>query len=497
MSDTNSSTHNNKYLSGMPDQDRLHYNSKTGTSNLTEWHKKMVLFMEALFGSKCSSVFREKALPKYMIGPYVADKDLPSGNDPVALEARKLDYSQWFQQRKEFTADLPKVISVLQTGTMTESSLQRIRDTREAEMEAAIAGQDVLEVMDIVWTSHQYRGRAYRVSDQRKVQREFAVFDYQDGESFVGLKRRFNELLEKMKSFSVIETDFNKMYQFLLAAARYPNSRISEQAMKYLGVADDNSKFPKSVNAVYDELISLEEVEAQIRSDFKRSNRDSGSVHMITGGKSRANKSIPTLPATTKQVLSAHSAVNKSLKQRFEAKSQNPSGRTNSSYPRNVATEAWAEQEMLRTGKSHSEVFDSLSACRKCGKRRHLDKDCRAGQNNSNNNSKGSSFKNSNNRKPKGRVVKKAGVHAAKASREDGEVSESDEVSNWQAHVFTINSRGSDNDSDMPQLVSNSESSSSETESLDISYRQYDEYNNLMLFNKITRSFSGQLARYR
>jgi hypothetical protein len=160
----------------MPEQDRLHYNTKTGTSNLIDWHKKMVLFMEALYGSKCSSVFRDKLLPKYM-SPYVPDKDLPSGDDAVALEARKLDYSQWFQQRKEFTADLPKVIAVLQTGTMTESSHQRIRDTREAEMEVAIKGQDILEVMDIIWTSHQYRGRAYKVSDQRKVQKEFAIFD--------------------------------------------------------------------------------------------------------------------------------------------------------------------------------------------------------------------------------------------------------------------------------------------------------------------------------
>ena len=490
MSDTNQST--SKYFSAMPEQDRLHYNSKTGTSNLIDWNKKMVLFMEALYGSKCSSVFREKALPKYMIGPYVPDKDLPSGNDPVALEARKLDYAQWFKKREEFTADLPKVISVLQTGTMTESSLQRIRDTREAEMDAAIKNQDVLEVLDIIWTSHQYRGRAYRVSDQRKVQREFAVFDYQDGESFVGLKRRFNELLEKMKNFSVIETDFNKMYQFLLASAKYPNSRISEQAMKYLGVADDNSKFPKSVNVVYDELISLEEVEAQIRSDTKKGHRDSGSVHMITGAnnKSKAqqqNKSIQPLQAT-KQVLSAHSAVNKSLKKRFESKNSNSGGnRTNSSYPKNVATEAWAEQEMLRTGKSHSEVLDSLSPCGKCGKKRHMTKDCRAGNHSSNNSNK-SSFNRSNS---KNRFQKKAGVHAARADREDGEISDP-EVS-WRAHVFTMNGRG-DTDSDMPELISNSDSS--DVESMDASYRKYDENNNLLLFNKITRPFSGQIAEY-
>ena len=495
MSDSNKST--SKYFSEMAEQDRLHYNPKTGTSNLIEWNKKLALFMEALFGSKCSSVFREKALPKYMNGPYVPDKDLPTGNDAVAVEARKLDYTQWFKRKEEFSADLPKVISVLQTGTMTESSLQRIRDTREAEMDAAIRNQDVLEVLDIVWTCHQYRGRAYRVSDQRKVQREFAVFDYHDGETYVGLRRRFNELMEKMSNFSVIETDFNKMYQFLLASAKYPNSRISEQAMKYLGLADDNSKFPKSINAVYEELISLEEVEAQIRSDSKRGNRDTGSVHMITGAsKTRAQpkNSIPKPLQATKQVLSAHSAVNKSLKKRFEQKSQSQGSRTNS-YPRNVATEAWAEQEMLKTGKSHSEVLDTLRPCDKCGKKRHLSKDCRSGQNNSNTNSNGSSYRSSNNRKPSGRPVKKGGVHAAKASREEGEVSDP-EMSSWHGHVFTVRGRSSGTDSDMPELVSNSDSSSSEAESVDISYRKY-KANNLMLYNEITRPFSGQLAGYR
>jgi len=488
---------NSKYFSAMPEADRLHYNNKTGTSNLIDWHKKMVLFMEALYGSKCSSVFRDKALPKYMIGPYVADKDLPTGNDAVAVEARKLDYGQWFKNREEFVADLPKVISVLQTGTMTESSLQRIQDTRETEMDTAIKNQDILEVLDIVWTSHQYRGRAYRVSDQRRVQKEFAVFDYQDGESFVGLKRRFNELMEKMKNFSVIETDFNKMYQFLLAAAKYPNPRISEQAMKYLGLADDNSKFPKSVNTVYDELISLEEVEAQIRSDSKRSHRDAGSVHMITGDKSKAQKSNPPLQVS-KQVLTAHSAVNKALKKRFETKSQQSSVRTNSNnnYPRNAATEAWAEQEMLKTGKSHSEVLDTLQPCHKCGKRRHLSKDCRAGSSNNNSyrNSNGSSNKSSFNRKPQGKPVKRSGVHAAKGSRSDGDASDP-EMSTWNAHVYMIKQSGSD--SDMPELISNTDTDSSEAESLDISYRKYNKESNLMLYNTITRPFSGHIAGYR
>jgi hypothetical protein len=75
------------------------------------------------------------------------------------------------------------------------------------------------------------------------------------------------------------------------------------------------------------------------------------------------------------------------------------------------------------------------------------------------------------------------------------EVSEP-EMSNWQAHVFTINGRYCESDSDMPELISNSDTSSSEVESLDTSYRNYDEHLNLMLYNNITRSFSGTIAEY-
>jgi hypothetical protein len=55
----------------------------------------------------------------------------------------------------------------------------------------------------------------------------------------------------------------------------------------------------------------------------------------------------------------------------------------------------------------------------------------------------------------------------------------------------------SDSDSDMPELISNTDTDSSDAESLDISYRKYDKESNLMLYNTITRPFSGQTAGYR
>ena len=456
MSDKNKNTYE------MSERDRLYYNNKTGTSNLIEWSKSVALFMEALFGSKVSPVFREKVLPGYMIGPYVPSTDLPTGNDAVSVEARKLDYQQWFQYKKDFQQDLPKVISVLQTGTMTETSLQRIRDTREAEMEAAIKKHDILECIEVIWSSHQYRGRAYRVSDQRKIHKEFATFDHVEGETLIALKRRFNELLEKMKNFSVVETDFNKMYQFLLATAKYPNSRVSEQAMKYLGLADDSTNFPKSVNNVYEELISLEEIQAQVRSDTRRdSTRATGSVH-VTAGKTKSR----VVTQTHQQVLSAHAAVNKSLKKKFEAKHNN-NNNNNGARSNNPMTQAWLEQEILRTGKSAQDLLKTLKPCSHCGKGMHMSGDCRfKGSNKSSNSSTNSNSNKNYNKKPSGRFVKRAGVHITNGAREDGEESES-ELSNWKASVYSINGRISADESeedfdDLPPLIDNEDDSSSD-----------------------------------
>jgi hypothetical protein len=121
---------------------------------LIDWNKDVTLHMERLFGSKVSSIFRNKTLPPYMVGPYVSAGDLPQGNDPFAVEARKLDYAEWFSAMRSFNKDTPKVISLLQTGTMTDSSRQRIKDTREAEMEQAVRNQDLIEVLALIQTSH-------------------------------------------------------------------------------------------------------------------------------------------------------------------------------------------------------------------------------------------------------------------------------------------------------------------------------------------------------
>ena len=501
----------------LPDKCKLYYNAKNGTSNLIDWNKDVTLHMERLFGSKVSSIFRNKTLPPYMVGPYVPDRDLPQGNEALAVEARKLDYSDWYTARKQFKQDAPKVISLLQTGTMTDSSRQRIKDTREVEMEDAIRNQDLIEVLALIQSSHQYRGRSYKVSDQRKVHREFSNFDYANDVSLVALNRRYTELGEKMRDFGVIESDFNKMYQFLMATAKYPNSRVSEQAMKYLGMADDPNRFPKSVHSVYEELISLEEVQNQIRADSKRDQSNAaGSVHVTSGKHSSKAKSSDGPVGRMSQVLSAHAAVNKSLKKKFEQKHQ-----SNGSVGGNPFTDnSHVESEMLRTGKSFQDVKKGTTGpCHTCGRMGHLSKDCRArqgsnrtstnssrGSNNSNNRGSFrpprpqsySGNKNSNN-KSSGRPFQRAGVHSAvgagagHGNEFDDALSES-ELSNWRASIYSLRGRIQsteiDYDSDgasIPELISNSDSSSDEESASAGKYRTTDK--DIRLSTKLNDKF--------
>jgi hypothetical protein len=324
-----------------------------------------------------------------------------------------------------------------------------------------------------------------------------------------------------MKDFGVVETDFNKMYQFLMAVAKYPNSRVSEQAMKYLGMADDPARFPKSVNNVYEELISLEEVQNQIRADSRRDNSNAaGSVHITSGKQINKAKSSDGSVGKMSQVLSAHAAVNKSLKKKFEQKHQ-----SNSSYGGNPFTEARIESEMLRTGSSYQDVRKGMGPCPHCNREGHLGKDCRAraGTNktnnfgprsNSGNSQNRGSFRprrpqssgdnrNSNNSKSSSRPFKRAGVHSAVGSGarrrdyEDGEVSES-ELSNWKASVYSLHGRiitssvaqNSDSDS-MPELISNSDSSSSDEESTSAGNKRTNN-NDISLFTRLTNKFLSQ-----
>ena len=116
-------------LYGMPKEERLVYNPRTGQSNLIEWNKKMCLFMEAVFGAKASPIFRNRMLPRCMQSDaYIPSPGIPDDTDQstVAIKARELDYSEWRHERKEFISSQPQMVSTFLTGTLSQSSLDRI-----------------------------------------------------------------------------------------------------------------------------------------------------------------------------------------------------------------------------------------------------------------------------------------------------------------------------------------------------------------------------------
>ena len=135
----------------MAREDRLIFSSRTGQSNLIELNKKMTLFMEAVFGAKASPIFRQKMLPTYMRNDtYEPSEGLPMDDEPVSIKAREMDYSEWRQERRDFIASRAQMVSVFMTGTLSQSSLDRVKDTREDDMDEAIKDSNILSVLKIV-----------------------------------------------------------------------------------------------------------------------------------------------------------------------------------------------------------------------------------------------------------------------------------------------------------------------------------------------------------
>jgi len=185
--------------------------------------------MEAVFGADASPIFRERMLPRCMRSDhYIPSPGLPDDDDPVSIKIRENDYTEWRQERREFILKKARMVSVYLTGTLGQTSLDRIKDTREEDMDQAVKNSDILLVHQIVWDCHQYRGKTFKVADQQRVQRKFTLFNFISGESLPSLRRRLSELLEKMKNYDVYPTEFQIMYTFLMAAARYPNSHVQD-----------------------------------------------------------------------------------------------------------------------------------------------------------------------------------------------------------------------------------------------------------------------------
>ena len=367
-------------LNRMPKEECLIYNTRTGQSNLIEWNKKLCLFMEAAFGAKASPIFRERLLPRCMRSDsYIPSPDLPEGDDAVSIKAREIDYQEWRTERREFILTKAQMVSIYLTGTLSQSSLDRIKDTRETDMDNAVRESDILTVHKIVWDCHQYRGKTFKVADQQRVQREFTMFNFVEGESLPPLKRRLSELLEKMRNYEVSPDEFQIMYTFLMSAARHPSNHVQDICVDYLKHVDDSSKFPTDWNAVYEELISIADVVNQVATRHRVKQNHEGSVHQtalravvkqVADKRKKLNHSKQGFQAKG-QVNSAYSNINKSVKKKLET-------HTMSGKSKNVNTEKHCREVMSRDPNlTYRDCLNNLKPCEKCHRRWHLASDCR------------------------------------------------------------------------------------------------------------------------
>lgn len=434
----------NAKLYGMPSHQRLSYNPRTGqcTPSLIDWTKSMTLFMEAIFGATASDIFRNRMLPRCMRSDeYVPTPGLPEDNDPVSAKAREIDYQEWRSERRSYILSKAQMVSTYMTGTLGQSSLDRIKDTREADMDKAIADSDPLQVHKIVWDCHQYRGKTFKVADQQRVQREFTQYDYMGSESLPSLKRRLTELVEKMKNYEVKPTDFQIMYTFLMAAAKYPNTHVQDICVGYLKDVDDDTKFPEDLNEVFEEMIAVTDVVNQVTNRHRSRNSHEGSVHQtalrnaIRGQQDKRQKGFEKKSFQEKgKVNSAYSNINKSVKKKLETQ-------TLSGKPKNPHSDQRA-RDMMKADPtlSYRDALNKFETCPYCKHRWHDKRDCRDPRA-PHNGGKPNHSSNSGQKKPAKtfrKKFKKGRVNNTNGSRDQRDDFNDGDDEGWVGSVFAI-----------------------------------------------------------
>ena len=306
-------------------------------------------------------------------------------------------------------------------------------------MDLAVNDSDILRVHQIVWDCHQYRGKTFKVADQQRVQREFTLFNFISGESLPSLRRRLSELLEKMKNYDVSPTEFQIMYTFLMAAARYPNSHVQDICVNYLKEVDNPNEFPTDLSEVYEEMISTQDVVNQVANRGSQRQNHEGSVHQtalrqnIKSLQNKRHKADDKKKQFRKpmkqaaQVNSAYSNINKSVRKKLETHTL--SGRPKNKFADEAVDQMMAANPSLSRGDCYKRI-----KCDTCGRYGHMTKDHKSPQGQSNYKPKGpsanSAKKSFRSKRPKkGRVNN---TNGRKVNFQD------DESVGWIGSVFAI-----------------------------------------------------------
>jgi hypothetical protein len=209
----------------------------------------------------------------------------------------------------------------------------------------------------------------YRPIDQQKIKEKFVLFTYTAGDGLGPYKRKFYELIEKMRDYELEPSRFDQMFRFLSPLARkYENKQVQQIAIDHLAHSDRVELFPLNIEEVYAEMQKKEDITTNM-DDEDHDHRVRGSVHTTKKGVTKA-----VLPDGEEvkfvkdergnyKVMSAHSSVNKTLKQRFESRRKDG----NKSGTKNVHTAKFLEKRMAETGKSKKEIFSEMRSCKHCG----------------------------------------------------------------------------------------------------------------------------------
>ena len=392
----------------MPEHKKLYW--KDGHTNLIPWQEDIQTYGRLIFPeSIVKAVFVDKEIPIAWESDWTPPAIPPVDKFAISLTLKERDEHN--DAKSEWERYKGKVTSFV-TLTQTDSSKIRVDKYHEQAIKDHIFACKAVEILKLIEQTHTFSGAVSSFDDREKTEVEWMTFHRLDNnEKLESYSNRYFKMLEKCDKMGIKTTMKKKrVYRYLNGLREYNKSALVQlNVLTYLSLVDKKD-FPKILEEVIDELISLDQSENPVGNS--QSNTNKFAVNLTTrikspsnGGKKRNLEPTVIVPNTDplnpKEIIFpdgvskglqhhdgqyqvfALTGISKKFKRDSEAyqglfkpshvPKPNKGGKFQSKKPK-TSKEAQKLKEKF-PNKSWKEIYKMI-ACGKCGWTGHVDEEC-------------------------------------------------------------------------------------------------------------------------
>ena len=208
-------------LNRFPASKMLYYNAK-GFSNLAEWRRNVSQHLYVTLGD-IADVITTKEVPEAWINGFEYRRE-----DYNTLERNFIDCDALTQKRvviamsihankqEEWKSSRSKLIASI-LDCITTESIRRLRDVSEEDLDAAVAAKDVIKVLNLIESSHTFKGGlTHSFHDKEMARAEWVNFKLLTSEALAPYYKRYCELLKKLDAMTIKDMDQSRLvYKFI------------------------------------------------------------------------------------------------------------------------------------------------------------------------------------------------------------------------------------------------------------------------------------------